>query len=612
MSTDPHPHAPPTEPTEPAPPAAGLPTSRRRWWLLGLGVVGLVVIWGVLAAAQLIGAAARVRDAREGVRTLRDVRPEDLLEGDLVERLVDIGDDLDAAADRTGSAVVAPLKLLPVVGRQVRSADAMASAGAEALDVITVALTDARRMLDTPLAGGAERVAVLRGLHEVVARADAALAATDLGPREALVGPLHDARQTLDEELGRVRELLQQASAGTLGLADLLEGPHRFLLLAANNAEMRAGMGFFGSAGVLETRDGRLSVTKVETTSTLLLPDGAVPAPADLEGRWGWLKPTTDMRNLALTPRFTEVAPLAARMWEAAGHDPVDGVLAVDPGFLAAALSVTGPVELEGEVFDADSIVDFLLNGQYRDVLDFDEGSRYVVRKDHLSRVTAAVLATVDQRDLDVVATVDAMRDAAQARHILAWSSVPEQQAAFEAAGIDGELQPDSLLLSLVNRSGNKLDWYLNTGAVLSMEERGGDTEVTVDVRIRNEARLDDSPYVIGPNPRVEPPLEKARYRGILAVSLPGAARDVRLEGAELLQTSGPDGPSWVAMAMVEIPHQELVHYRLRFTLPGAGASVRVEPTGRLPAVRWTIDGHVVTDGRAHTVRTPGSASASA
>ena len=50
----------------------------------------------------------------------------------------------------------------------------------------------------------------------------------------------------------------------------------------------------------------------------------------DLAARWGWLEPGQDWRNLALTPNFDEVGPVAVSMWKAVKHQQVDGVIMID------------------------------------------------------------------------------------------------------------------------------------------------------------------------------------------------------------------------------------------------------------------------------------------
>lgn len=73
------------------------------------------------------------------------------------------------------------------------------------------------------------------------------------------------------------------------------------------------------------------------------------------------------------------------------------------------------------------------------------------------------------------------------------------EQRGWRAAGLDGDLDDDSLLVSVLNRGGNELDWFLTTGARLSTARVGSDTEVTVRLTFRNTTPSGLPRYVTGP-----------------------------------------------------------------------------------------------------------------
>src|SRR5439155_10126956 len=100
------------------------------------------------------------------------------------------------------------------------------------------------------------------------------------------------------------------ATATATALADLLRGPRHYLLLAANNAEMRAGSGTFLSAGSLDFTDGQIHLGEMTPTAELPPADG-VPITGDSNALWGWTQPTREWRNLGMSPRFDQTAALA-------------------------------------------------------------------------------------------------------------------------------------------------------------------------------------------------------------------------------------------------------------------------------------------------------------
>ena len=158
-----------------------------------------------------------------------------------------------------------------------------------------------------------------------------------------LISPLASKHDTFVSDLTQVRTRLQHAAAVAGTMADILQGPQTYLLLMANNAEMRAGSGNFLEVGALNAQDGHLQLATSSQTSNIPVPPGKVTATGDLEARWGWLKPGQDWRNLGFTPQFDVNGPLAAQMWEAETGQHVDGVIAVDVETLHQILLVTGP-----------------------------------------------------------------------------------------------------------------------------------------------------------------------------------------------------------------------------------------------------------------------------
>src|SRR5207249_1363112 len=120
--------------------------------------------------------------------------------------------------------------------------------------------------------------------------------------------------------------------------------PHRYLLLVANNGEMRAGSGMFLVAAPLQTDRGKVTLGPVHQTADIAVDSDEVPLTGDLADRWGWLHPNREWRNLGASPRFDVTAPLAAKMWKAKTGEDVDGVLALDVESLRKVLAVTGPI----------------------------------------------------------------------------------------------------------------------------------------------------------------------------------------------------------------------------------------------------------------------------
>ena len=568
--------------------------SWRRWLAIAAGVVALS--WLVAVGIVLFGTYRDLRAGRDAVTAARELLgPSDLADGRPIPQLREAHARFDRARHRVHAAIVTPLEAVPVVGRQVRSVRALASAAARVTDVGLASVTSGRDILHRPHGSPVERLAVIDALRDLAATASRDLAAIDLGPSEALVGPLADAHDQLSTDVARVRTTAAKAEAATSGVARLLSGPRRYLVIAANNAEMRAGSGMWLSIGELTTNGGSLELGDMTSVTDVDVPPG-VPLDRDVAALWGALQPETDFRNLMLSPRFDVSARAAVAMWQASGHDRPDGVLVLDPVALRALVAATGPVDVDGRRVDASSIVDELLHGQYVRHPDFE---RVGPRREALGTIARQVTDAIDRGNWDVPTLASGLSDAALGRHVLAWSADPQEQRAWAAAGIDGSIADDALLLAVSNRGGNKLDPFLHVSADLS-SARGRETNtIALRVRLENTVPQGEPRYIAGPNPATT--FAPGEYVGYLALSLPADASRVRVDGAELLET-GRDGNSTVVVARVALARGATAAVSVRFEVARGRRHLVIVPSARVPSVTWRAQSVTWTDERPRTV----------
>jgi hypothetical protein len=441
----------------------------------------------------------------------------------------------------------------------------------------------------------------LAGATSIADEYGAFLDDVDLGPDDSLLPQLADAHTSFARRLVDLRGAADDVAAIAGGLHGFLAGDGRYLLLGANNAEMRGGSGMFLTAGVLEVSDGDLSIAGLQPVNDIPQPAVPVELEDDLAARWGWLDPNVTWTSLGLSPRFPVTADTAARLWEAVNvGEPLDGVLAVDPLMvesLMRAFDIT--VELDGETFGPDDIALELLHDQYEllpesiynDWRSFGEAQ--ALRRDRLIRIVAAVVDGIDFAGRDPFVVLDELRGGAQERHLMLWSREPEQQAAWAAAGVDGRLDPDSLMLSVVNRSANKADVFIAVRADERLGRGPETTEVVVDVELTNRIPDGEPRYVGGPNPDTDNTY--GDYEGIVTLNIPGVAQRGRVDGDDALVVLGSDGPTRVVGSQVELAQGESLTRTFRFELPNDRIDQMViEPTGRVPDVRWRVDGQRV------------------
>jgi len=558
--------------------------SRRRWWLLAGAVV---LVWLVAAGVLVARATADLHAGRDAATAARQrIDAKAIADGRPLPALRRARAKFGSAAAATGNPVLLPVRALPIVGRQLRSVHAMASAAREVSDAAVVAVGRAHDVLAAPANGGPARVAQVRALRDAVVTADRRVHTVRLGPVVDLVGPLARARDELAAKLADATTALDDASAGAEAGLRLLEGPRHYLVIAANNAEMRAGSGMWLSGGVLTTSGGRLELGPVEPLYQQADPRGAVPAiaDADLRDRWGaaWA-PNADWRALMVSPRLPASAQLGLAMWKAAGQPAIDGVLVVDPAALAAVVRATGPITAAGRTITADQVVPELLHDQY---LQFSTvTAEQADRRQALGAIAAGAFHALDAGSWSAAELATQLGKAVAGRHLLAWSPDPVEEKGWVAAGMAGDLRRDSLLVSVLNRGGNKLDWFTRTEGRIVTTPAGDGEDVSVQLTIRNDAPAGLPRYVAGP------PLEGERwpegtYVGVVAVDVPGGATDVRLVGGTPV-VDGRDGAAHVIAAPLRLARGEHGQLTVTFHLAGHHGALAVEPSARVPGMTW-------------------------
>ncbi len=560
---------------------------RRRTVVLVL--LGLAVVWAGAVAWLLLDARAALTDGRAALERARaDATPAVLTDPATRRRLAAAEADFARAERRLANPLLAPARVLPVVGRQVRAAHRLADRAAGTARVAEAAVADLRALTARSTAAGPGRLALLDDLDALETGTADRLAALDPGEGDGLIGPLGDAVDAFAGEQRDAVRGLRRASAVTRALRSMLVGPRPYLLLGANNAEMRAGSGMFLSAATLSFADGRLDLGDVRPTAELVLPEGSVPATGDLAANWAWIDGGRDLRNLGLTADFPQSAALAAANWaQVPGGAEVAGVLVVDVDALRGLLEVVGPVEVDGIRYTADTVRGELLVDQYR--RGGDDPAARDERRDRLGDVADAVFQRIEAGDGDLDRLATALVDAVRRRHLLVWSSDLETQEAWEEVGAAGALEPDSVAVSLLNRGAEKLDPYLDTTATLTTDAGpGGTTDIDLTYRIASRAPTTGPAYQIGPN---VDGLAAGGHRAIVAVDLPAGATDVTLEGAKLTLRGG-DGPAQVVAGQVDVGPGATVEVSVHARLPASSTSLVIEPSARIPPTRWTIDGH--------------------
>lgn len=554
------------------------------------------VVWGAAAAWLLLDARSAIEDGRVRLQVVRDgATPSTLLDPETGRALDRAGGDFARARSRLRSPVLTPLRRVPVVGRHLRAGDRVVATSQGATRLADTAVTDLQALAERPVTDGPERLAVLDDLAGIVSRVERGLERLDPGSPDALAGPLADAVSQLRTQRDDSVASLGRADKTIRAVTSIIDGETPYLLLGANNAEMRAGSGMFLSATSLAFDHGALELGDVRPTEELVLPAGAVPVTGDLDANWPWLDGGRDLRNMGLTADFPQSAALAKANWaEVDGGGEVGGVLVVDVDALRGLLRAVGPVEVDGVRYTADTVRGELLRSQYTRFGDDRQG-----RREQLGEVAKAVFERIERGDWEFDRLATALLDGVQRRNLLVWSADGEVQEALAETGADGHLRDDSLSVAVLNRGAAKLDPYVDTsGTLTSRRVGGGRVSVSLTYRVTNRAPTEGPRYQVGPNIAG---MEVGEHRGIVVVNLPAGATEVTLDGATRTLT-GTDGPTLVVAGEVAVERGQSVDVEVTAVLPRGLDHVVLEPSARIPRTRWTVEGRTFETDRRRTV----------
>ncbi|MFT7600164.1 MAG: hypothetical protein ACI8TP_003105 [Acidimicrobiales bacterium] len=556
---------------------------RWRWWLLLTSIFWLAAVAATLLSANR--SAQSGRSALESVAGLADSPDFGAIDLDEVAVRITSGrESLDEANASLGSPVLWPLQPLPFVGRQLDSATSLADAGQRVAWDAEVLVGNIVAFRNDP--GQVDRAVFLDQLAEDLTKLDTTLARVDAGPDENLIQRLVDARVEFEQRRVDLGDTTSSLRAIVVGLAAMFDDSD-YLLLGANPAEMRLAGGMILSVGEMNISEGRIELPGLTPAADLFPVRDVDVLDEDIADRWGFLSPTNDYRKLGYSARFDEwVGPQALVMWEAQTGRQLDGVIQLDPLVMQAILSAVGPVEVEGEIYDENNILDYLLVGQYDQFanLDFEVQD---VRKDRLSEVAKAATSGLDQSDWDPLVLVSAMAEAAKGRHILAYSRHPEQQAAWSELGVAGDLDGTEIGAFSLNLTASKTDPFVEVFTELESDLDGDVRHMAMNVTITNNTPASVGDQAAGLWEALG--LRRGAYSTRIAVYLPGAASAVELVSDLPLDAFGADGPVWVVATSVQVERAEARTVRIEFDLPADLNELKLLPSTRQPPQVWQM-----------------------
>ncbi len=543
-----------------------------------------------LASVVLVGAVVdllHIRSDLDAGRARLDHLDLDTIRSQGIEGAIDgAADHLTAAHRRADhSPFLAALAPLPVVGDQVHAIRDLSGAADELGGEARTTGTRIASALDRASTAPAARIDLLDTVLAELDRIEGVAAHLDVGAHGHLLGPLADARASIEHSLGEVPDKLAPVQAQVRALRDLLQGPSSYLVMVGNNAEMRAGAGMPLQVGVASIGKGDIELSDFKAATSELFtthPTGRYNAhiPPELSRTYpNWLL-GEDFPETAVIPDFPRTAPIFADIAADTQGWVTDGAIDIDAIALADLLRVVGPIDLYGVEYTSETAPQLVLNQVY---LAYDE-SGADARRDAQSKLAQALFDAIQSRDVDLLDLVDALQTAAEGRHLMAWSRDPVLEDLFSSFGADGAISPFQTLVSLQNTSANKLDWYVYPTVDVTAEPVDDGWSVTLTTTVHHPDRKLTVPYIEGPF------LPDGEHRALLTVQVPEFVDNLQMPGEQVTE-SGDDGKSLVIGTRFVVARGETRTVVTRFHVPRRFGALAVAPSARARPVAWTVNG---------------------
>lgn len=514
-------------------PVKPLPRKGSPWFrpvAAGVGVaivVAVVSLWGVriLQVAHHLSSARRALLAAEShVRAGNLAAADADLEG-ARSHLVPATAILHSV-DLTGADLVPVVRQNLHALRQTVALVLELTAGGKQLLEAARPLQDPSGKVQLPIRNGqvplATADAVLQQLQQLTVELPGAAEAPH---NRFVVGEVAHLQKKLYAEVARRRREFSNVEAAVEIVTEMAgaNGPRRYLIAVANEAEMRGTGGMILSYGVLSSSNGKFTLDRFGPIDEIPLSAPAkVDGPTDYLERFAPFGPTLLWRNATITADYAAAAPIMEKMFTQATGLPVDGVIQVDSSGLGAILRGIGPVDVDGiGRLTADNIVPLTINEAYT------KFPNRPVRQEFLGTAAEVIFRRLVSGDFGSLRPLaDALSTAAAERHVIVHTTHDDAQRTFSRFGASGGLPPDGVdftSLAVENFSANKLDYYLDTAINITGSRPVGRLgHVQIQVAVANTAPVGGQPpYVFGPG---APAFAAGEYRGLAQVYLPAGS----------------------------------------------------------------------------------------
>lgn len=348
-------------------------------------------------------------------------------------------------------------------------------------------------------------VATVQDIEPVVS---SSINAIDALP-EPHIGKIRELMSKVTEPMGSAKTALSNINEIAPFLPQMLgeEGTRTYLLMAQQNAEMRATGGLSGSIGPLIVENGKFSVGEFVAGSTDFSAEanmyGEVTAEEDalFTNRMA-----TRITDTNFNPDFPRVAHFAKGLYEAGTGQKIDGVIAIDPVFLQYLLALAGSVDVEGINVNGDNAATIMLHDAYN-MLSVEQTDQF------FSGVAGLAFKQImgNLGEVGFSSLFDVLGRGVAEHRFLVWMENPEEEEAMTLMGCSGALKDDpgepELGVYFADETWSKISWYFssNTHVDEGVKNAGGTTSYHVTTTMSNNLTLaeaaNQADYITGYHP---------------------------------------------------------------------------------------------------------------
>lgn len=331
-------------------------------------------------------------------------------------------------------------------------------------------------------------------LQGAKAKIDLALLALDQINEDDVAGQILKILAPVRETLLKVQGILVKAIPAAEILPKIAGYPEEktYLFLLQNSDELRPTGGFIGTYGIVKVKDGNVETFETDNIYAL---DGAAerflrvtpPVPIAKYLRVGaWF-----MRDSNWSPDFPTAAVQAEWFYKAEGgrEKKIDAVVAVTPNFIENILRQIGNIEMDGETFTPENLMDVL---QYKVEKEYyEKGIPEVQRKDIVGKLGEKIFERLSSLPSSLWKNLFKVADQALTeRHLLVWSEDRELQTIIAREGWSGKIlesNGDYLMVIDANLAALKTDGVMDKKINYSLSnDSSGNLRAKVEINYRN------------------------------------------------------------------------------------------------------------------------------